>query len=127
MIGANLSGGNWFKASLVGMRLGVVAFLVPFFFVLDPALIARGPAFDVVMAAISGVFGAILLAAGFFGYLLGPLNWLLRALYLIAGGLLLAPDNRLFLAGGALALAGMTAETLLSKRRRQDIAGRSLP
>lgn len=117
VIAANLSGGNWFKTSLVGMRLGIVAFIVPFFFVINPALIARGPLFEVVTVAISGFVGAIFLAAGFFGYFRSQLNWLLRLLYLAVGGLLLAPSNQLLLIGGVLAAIGVTAETLLMRRQ----------
>ena len=124
VIGANISGGNWFKTSLVGMRLGIVAFLVPFFFVLNPALIARGTMFDVITCTVSGVVGAVFLAAGFFGYMRSRLNVFLRALYLLVGGLLLAPSNRLFLVGGALALLGLGVESvLLMKRRKEGVAG----
>ena len=123
VIGASIAGGNWFRTSLVAMRLGIVAFLMPFFFVLNPALIARGPLFDVVTATASGLAGAVLLAAGFFGYLTSPLNLAVRGIYLVAGCLLLAPDNRLFLAGIAIALAGYGIEFFSARRR----AGRPLP
>jgi TRAP-type uncharacterized transport system fused permease subunit len=78
VIAANIAGGNWFRTALVGMRLGIVAFLVPFFFVLNPALIARGPTVEVVVAAASGGAGAVLMAAGFFGWLRTRLNAALR-------------------------------------------------
>lgn len=123
VIGANIAGGNWFKTSLVGMRLGIVAFLVPFFFVLNPALIGRGSAFEVVTCAVSGAFGAVFLAAGFFGYMRGPLNPVLRLVYLVAGGLLLAPSSALFIVGGGVAVAGLGIETLLLKRRQHGAVG----
>lgn len=117
VIAANLSGGNWFKTSLVGMRLGIVAFVVPFFFVVNPALIARGPALEIVTVAVSGFSGAVFLAAGFFGFLRSRLNWLLRLLYLAVGALLLAPSNQLLVAGGALAALGLGIETVLMRRQ----------
>lgn len=117
VIAANLSGGNWFKTSLVGMRLGIVAFIVPFFFVVNPALIARGPMLEIVTVAVSGFIGAIFLAAGFFGFLRSRLNWLLRLLYLAIGALLLAPSNQLLVVGGALAAIGLVIETVLMRRR----------
>jgi TRAP-type uncharacterized transport system fused permease subunit len=94
-----------------------VAFLVPFFFVLNPALIWRGATSDIVLHGVAGLAGAVLLAGGFFGYVLSPLNWFLRILYLAAGGLLLAPHKNLLLAGVALAAAALVIE-LLSKRKR---------
>ena len=117
VIAANLSGGDWFKTSLVGMRLGIVAFIVPFFFVVNPALIARGPPLEVVTVAVSGFIGAIFLAAGFFGFLRSRLNWLLRLLYLAVGALLLAPSNPLLVVGGALAAIGLVIETVLMRRQ----------
>lgn len=117
VIAANLSGGNWFKTSLVGMRLGIVAFVVPFFFVVNPALIARGPTLEIVTVAVSGFIGAVFLAAGFFGFLRSRLNWLLRLLYLAVGALLLAPSNQLLVVGGALAALGLGIETVLMRRQ----------
>ena len=117
VVAANIAGGDWFKTSLVGMRLGIVAFLVPFFFVLNPALIWRGATSDIVLHGVAGLAGAVLLAGGFFGYVLSPLNWFLRLLYLAAGGLLLAPYKNLLLVGVGLAAAALVIE-LLSKRKR---------
>ncbi|MCC7428065.1 MAG: TRAP transporter large permease subunit [Alphaproteobacteria bacterium] len=117
VIAANISGGEWFKTSLVGMRLGIVAFLVPYFFVLNPALIARGPLLEVALASTSGAVGAVLMAAGFFAYFRGPIGPLPRLLYLVAGALLLAPSNTLLIAGTGVAAAGLAAETLLGRAR----------
>jgi TRAP-type uncharacterized transport system fused permease subunit len=117
VIAANISGGNWFKTSLVGMKLGIVAFLVPFFFVLNPALIGRAPAFDVAVVTVTGLAGAVFMASGFFGYMKSRLGWMLRGVYLLAGGLLLAPDIWYSLAGGLLAVAGLAVETLLIRTR----------
>ncbi len=116
VIAANISGGNWFRTALVGMRLGFVAFLVPFFFVLNPALIARGPTIEVLIAAVSGGAGALFMAAGFFGWFRTRLNALLRLIYLGAGVLLLAPSMALLAAGAAVAALGIGTETLRARR-----------
>lgn len=117
VIAAKIAGGDWFKTSLVGMRLGIVAFIVPFFFVVNPALIWKGPAWDIALHSAAGLAGAILLAGGFFGYVLGPLNMLMRGVYLAAGGLLLAPDKRLLAAGVLLSLGALAVESLLESRK----------
>jgi TRAP transporter 4TM/12TM fusion protein len=116
VIAANISGGNWFRTALVGMRLGFVAFLVPFFFVLNPALIARGPTAEVLIAAASGAAGALFMAAGFFGWFRTRLNAALRLVYLAAGVLLLAPSTALLAAGAGVAALGLGAETLRARR-----------
>jgi TRAP transporter 4TM/12TM fusion protein len=117
VVAANIAGGDWFKTSLVGMRLGIVAFLVPFFFVLNPALIWRGATSDIVLHGVAGLAGAVLLAGGFFGYVLSPLNWLLRVLYLAAGGLLLAPYKHLLLIGAGVAAATLVLELFFKRKR----------
>lgn len=117
VVAANIAGGDWFKTSLVGMRLGIVAFIVPFFFVLNPALIWRGAASDIVLHGTAGLAGAVLLAGGFFGYLLSPLNWFLRGAYLIAGGLLLAPYKHLVFSGVGLAAVTLVIELLYRRKR----------
>jgi TRAP transporter 4TM/12TM fusion protein len=117
VVAANIAGGDWFKTSLVGMRLGVVAFIVPFFFVLNPALIWRGATSDIVLHGVAGLAGAVLLAGGFFGYVLSPLNWLLRVLYLAAGGLLLAPYKHLLVIGAGVAAATLVLEVFFKRKR----------
>ncbi|MBL8689092.1 MAG: TRAP transporter fused permease subunit [Rhodospirillaceae bacterium] len=116
VIAANISGGDWFKSAMVGMRLGIVAFVVPFFFVINPVLIARGDPFDVFLAAVSGLAGAVLIAAGFFGYFRSRLNLLLRTVYFAAGALLLAPSNALLVAGIGILAIGLALESLAMRR-----------
>ena len=117
VVAARIAGGDWFKTSLVGMRLGIVAFIVPFFFVVNPALIWKGPALHIVFHAVAGLAGAMFLAGGFFGYVVGHLNWIMRGVYLVAGGLLLAPDRRLVAAGAVLAALALLTEFLLRRRK----------
>ena len=107
VIAANISGGNWLRSSFVGMKLGIVAFLVPFFFVVNPALIGRGAPWDVAMCAVTGLAGAILMAGGFFGFMRSRLNPAFRVLYFAAGVLLLAPSGTLSLAGAGAAALGL--------------------
>lgn len=117
VVAAKIAGGDWFKTSLVGMRLGVVAFIVPFFFVMNPALIWRGAVSDIVLHGVAGLAGAILLAGGFFGFVLGRLNMAMRGVYLVAGGLLLAPDKRFVVAGVIVAATALVLELLMKRKQ----------
>jgi TRAP transporter 4TM/12TM fusion protein len=120
VIGANLGGGNWLKVSFIGMRLGLVAFLMPFFFAVNPALVGRGPAGEILVCLATGLVGAVLLAAGFFGYLRSRLPLFLRGWFVLAGLLLLAPSRALSLAGVGLSLGGWMAEGFLMRRRARS-------
>ena len=106
IVAANISGGNWLRTALVGMRLGVVAFLVPFFFVLDPALVGRAGWAPILLHSTTALLGAVTMAAGLFGFFRVRLRLLQRIAATGVGALLLYPDVRLLavglVAGGAL-------------------------
>lgn len=118
VIGANLAGGNWLKVAWVGMRLGIVAFFMPFFFVLEPALLARGSLREIVIHSFSGMIGAVLLASGLFGYMRSKTNILIRFLYLVGGVLLLWPGFTLSLVGAGIAVLAFLGESLFIKLKR---------
>lgn len=93
---ASLAGTSPMRTGLLAMRLGSLIYLVPFFFVLEPALIGRGSAIEVARAVGSTAFGVWLLASGLQRYLagLGSLGdgvrgWIVSALVGF-GGLLVA-------------------------------------
>ena len=94
---ATVAGAQPMQTGLQAMRLGTVIYFVPFFFVLNPALIGRAPITEVLLVTGSAVVGIVLIAAGLQGYLIGigslarmtGLTLLSRAL-LIVGGLTFA-------------------------------------
>ena len=59
------------QTGLEAMRLGTVIYFVPFFFVLNPALIGKAPPGEVLLVASTAIVGIVLIAAGLQGYLLG--------------------------------------------------------
>ena len=59
------------KVGLQSMRLGSTMYFVPFFFVLNPALILRGEPVDIVVVVATAFVGIVLIASAFEGYLVG--------------------------------------------------------
>jgi TRAP transporter 4TM/12TM fusion protein len=112
---AAIARADFWKTGWAGMRLGIVAYIVPFAFALDPALIGKGPAPDVAVAVLAATAGVIFLAVGCVGHLGRPLPWLARGALLAAGLLALAP-------GGLPRAAGVAGGLLLVLRERS--AGR---
>ncbi len=53
-----------------GMRFAIAGFLIPYMFVLGPAMVLEGTAFEIVMVIITGTMGVIALAASVQGWLL---------------------------------------------------------
>ena len=101
------------------LRVGSVLLLLPVLFVLQPALILKGPPELVVQAAVTATLAAILLAAAMEGYIwrIGELPPWAR-IGVGAGGLLLfIPELYTDLAGAALALAALVAAAAARRRR----------
>ena len=86
--GAAIAEANAMQTGFQAVKLGIIAFIVPFFFVYEPALLLKGSLADIIPAVISASLGLIALAAGLQGYLLRNARIWQRAV-LVAGGLML--------------------------------------
>ena len=121
-VAAGLAGAPPVKVGLQSMRLGSTMYFVPFFFVLNPALILRGEPLDIVIVVITAFVGILLLASAMEGWLVGfgrlgtgPVGWLARTLLFAAGVCMALPGGgdlglghlQLSLGGIALALAAL--------------------
>ncbi|HXF89006.1 MAG TPA: TRAP transporter large permease subunit, partial [Xanthobacteraceae bacterium] len=86
-----IAGSKVWETGGEAMRLGIAAFLIPFFFVLDDGLLLRGSLAHILLAVGTAVVGSVLLACGVRGFALGPLNAVQRVLLIGAGLLFIAP------------------------------------
>ena len=93
---ASLARSDFWATGWAGMRLGVVAYVVPFIFAFHPALLFKGSATDIAAAAITAIAGVILLGIGIAGYLFRPLGWAKRLLLIAAGILLMPPPDGVY-------------------------------
>src|SRR3990172_5532706 len=89
---AAIAHSDFWKTGWTGMRLGIAAYVVPFVFVLHPALILHGTVGEIVFAVATASIGTFLLAIGGAGYLFRALGWWKRGLFWLAGLLLLLPS-----------------------------------
>jgi len=126
---ASIARSDFMKTGWAGMRLGIVAYVVPFVFVFHPALLMKGSVAEIVLAAASAAVGVILLGFGCVGYLFRPLSWSRRGWAALAGLLLIPPPS----SGGWLAAngAGLALGVALvvwerngSRLQRAALAGR---
>ena len=111
---ASLAGERPIRTGFEAMRLGSVIYFLPFFFVLNPALVLHGSAADILTEGTTALLGVTLVASGLQGYLiwLGALGHAPAALAarggLIAAGLLLAyPEATSNLIGLAVLLPAL--------------------
>ena len=93
---ASLARADFWRTGWAGMRLGIVAYVVPFIFVFHPAMLFKGAPVDIALAAASAAVGVILMGIGLAGFLFRPLGWFARATVTFAGLLLIPPPDGLF-------------------------------
>jgi TRAP-type uncharacterized transport system fused permease subunit len=76
------------------MRLGIIAYIIPFVFVFDPLLLLQGPPLMVALALITATLGTLAIGIGIAGYFARPVGWSSRLLLLAGGvGLLIPPGG----------------------------------
>jgi TRAP transporter 4TM/12TM fusion protein len=99
---APLARASPFAIGFQAVRLGAVIYIVPFFFVLNPALILRGTPTEVIGVLATAFAGVALIASSLQGYVLwggkldgSPQRWTARLLLLIGGLVLAAPGGKL--------------------------------
>jgi TRAP transporter 4TM/12TM fusion protein len=90
---AGISGANPMETSVASFKIGISAFVVPFMFFYNGAILMDGTWFEVIRAGITATFGVFLLSAGIQGWFMGARAvWFLRvalviaALFMIEGG-----------------------------------------
>ena len=118
---AAIAKADFWQTGWTGMRLGVVAYVIPFVFVLHPALILYGSVLEIALTIFTASLGVLLLGIGCAGYLYRPLGWGSRTWVLAAGALmLLPPPERLPIVRDLLGARGAGATAAA------DIAGVAL-
>ena len=92
---AGISGSNPMETSVTSFKIGIAAFIVPFMFFYNSAILMDGSWVEVTRAALTAVFGVFLLSSGVQGWFMGARSaWFLRAglilsaLFMISGGLI---------------------------------------
>ncbi len=109
---ASIAGAGPTATAVSAMRIGWIAFVAPFLFIADPALLLVGSWPQIAIATAMTVLGIWAVAAGASGYLVGALAPTQRLIALASGALLLGsrfvPDWTAVLAiAGAAAMAGL--------------------
>ncbi|MEE4117930.1 MAG: TRAP transporter fused permease subunit [Paracoccaceae bacterium] len=103
---AGISGANAMETSVASFKIGIAAFVVPFMFFYNSALLMDGTWFEVGRAGVTATAGVFLLASGVQGWVLGGrAAWYLRALLILAALLMIE-------GGWATDLAGLTCAAL---------------
>src|SRR5438477_664188 len=110
---AAIAKSDFWATGWVGLRLGIVAYIVPCVFVYHPALIFLGHWLDIAAAVFRASPALILLGVGCAGYLFRPLDWFRRTWAWVAGLLLFMPPLSVLPFGKSLGLSETVGEILI--------------
>lgn len=120
-IAAGIAQASWLKVAAVALRLALVAYFIPFFFVFQPALLAQGDIASIPLPLLTAITGAVFLGVGLTGYFTFRLGVISRVPIVVGAGLMLVPQWQTDLIGiGLIAvtlLANLLVRPLLSQRK----------
>jgi TRAP transporter 4TM/12TM fusion protein len=89
---ASIGGAGLWGSGVQAVKFAAAGFIVPFFFIYNPALLFSGPWIEILRAVVTGSIGVVALAASMEGYFLRTATWLERGLFLVAALLLIDPN-----------------------------------
>ncbi len=125
-VGAAIAGSPIMKTGFESVRIALVAYIVPFLFVYEPALVAIGPAWEITLAVITALIGIAFFASGVQGYLLRKLKWIERIPLITGAFLMIVPGWETDIIGialGGLAISLQTWSSILARRKIKAPAG----
>ena len=119
LVAANVAGARFFPTALLGVRLGLPGFLLPFLFVARPDLLGLGASWwQQGWAALVALAGVVALAVAFEGELGGRLRHWQRVLLVVGATGLLVPGLVATLAGLALLAAVVVGRVVVPETAR---------
>lgn len=105
------------KTAFNASRLAIAAFIVPYIFALNPAMLfVNTTALQVVLVVITSLIGMIGVAAALSGYLLRPMNPLIRLLSLVGGLLMMYPGTSTDVIGFVIFALAIFWQVISAKR-----------
>ena len=119
--GAAIAGANPMKTALTATKLAIGAFIVPYIFALNPAMLfIDTTVWEVILICITSLIGIFGVSAGLEGWLLHHMNWYERLVATAGGLLLIYPGLLTDLVG--LALVGTVLLYQLVTRKSKALA-----
>lgn len=123
-LGAGVAGASPMKTAVKAMRLGIVLFFIPFFFVYNPALIFQAPISHTLYSFGLCLIGVSLIAGAFEGYLLiiGMIGTFERIAFGLAGVFVAFPEFKTDAIGAAIFLLAIVVILIRKKLLRRSPA-----
>lgn len=120
---ASLAGTNAMRTGYTAMRLGLIIFLMPFFFVFNPAFILRAPLWEIISVVGTGTLGIIMICSAIEGYLVmfGVLSIIPRLIVAFSGFLFLLPQISYAIVGTVIMVSLIFISRIVQNREKSKI------
>lgn len=118
---AGIAGANPNKVGVEAVRLGLAGFIIPFIFVLEPALLMDGSIGSIFYSTVTALVGLVSLSAGLIGWLIRKATVFERVLLCLLGLGMIYPGVVTDLVG----IVGILVVYFLQKRRPNHIPSSS--
>ena len=117
---AGISGGDPIKTGVVSAKLAVAAFIIPYMFVFNPAMLMMGASVpEILWVVFTAIIGMIAIGAGMIGFWYRKCNWIERLFALATGMLLIYPETITDIIGLVL-FAAMVALQWVTRKKYDD-------
>jgi TRAP transporter 4TM/12TM fusion protein len=135
-VGAAVAGAPPMKTGWTAMRLGIVLFFIPFFFVYSPTLLMKGDVLLIIKDLLLALIGIWILTSGLEGYMLkvGTMPWWARVTMFIGGFLFAIPLSSMVnvsvwlspVIGAGITLLTLTILLIYRKSRAEPLFAKGL-
>ena len=115
--GAAIAGANPMKTAVTATKLAIGAFIVPYVFALNPAMLfIDTSALEIVIICITSFVGIFAVSASLEGYMLHNMKWYERVLSAVGGLLLIYPGATTDIIGLSIVAVVVVMEFLTKKK-----------
>ncbi|NLD68970.1 MAG: TRAP transporter fused permease subunit [Limnobacter sp.] len=118
---AGLAKSDLWTTGIAAMRVAAPAYIVPFMFIYEPALLLEGDWLLIATSSVSAIAGVLCLAGGLQGWAMGPAAMWQRVLLVTAALLLIKPGLYTDVAGVALVVVTLGPSLLRRGVRSQPV------
>ena len=116
--GAAIAKSNPIKTGITATKLAITAFIIPYIFIFNPAmLLINTTPRDVILIVLTSFIGMFALTAGIQGFLMGKVIFPLRLLAIAGGLMLIDPGRKTDFIGLAIIAAAAVVHFVLRARR----------
>ena len=108
------------QTGFTSFRMGIVAYIIPFIFLLNPAILLEGAALEVVMAVVTAIIGVFCLTAAIEGYMFKYWSTVSRIMLAVGALMMMIPGTMTDLIGIGLAVLGFILDKLIFKPQPKE-------